>query len=189
MCDPISPSCYKPGSIAPEFIKEVEDKLSRRLGQQVSLVLGDGIIAMKADSVLPTGASTVVMMSAGPLLRRRRTSEWGDALEKKISRLRGRAQDVEDLFAEIQRSPGPEETGAIVLGHVGDYDDEFFEALTQVIAHEQAELRLRRARSFEMLRDYLRTVRRRADNDETGEMWRELVQGAARETDLFGGQG
>jgi len=112
-----------------------------------------------------------------------------DALEKKISRLCGRARDVEDLFAEIQRSPGPEETGAIVLGHVGDYDDEFFEALAQVIVHEQTELRLRRARRFEMLRDYLRTVRRRAANGETGEMWRELAQGAARERDLFSGRG
>jgi hypothetical protein len=188
MCDPLLSSCYEPGGIAPEFIKEVEDKLSRRLGQRVSLVLGDGIIAMKADSVLPTGASTMVM-SAGPLLRRRLASGWVDTLEKKISRLCGRTQEVKDLFAEIQKSPGPEETGAIVLGHVGDYDDEFFEALAQVIVHEQAELRLRRARSFEMLRDYLRMVRRRADNGETGEMWRELVQGAARERDLFSGQG
>jgi hypothetical protein len=84
--------------------------------------------------------------------------------------------DVEHLFAEIQKSPSAEKTGAMVLEHVGDYDDEFFEALAQVIVRDKASLHLDRVHKFEALRDYLRVVRRRAKAGETAEMWRELAQ-------------
>jgi hypothetical protein len=169
--------------IAPEFISEVEDELSRRLGQPVTMVLGGGIVAVKAEGELFAGES-VVVMDAGPLLSRTRVAEWADAFEWKISRLSKRAADVEHLYAQIQKSPSPEKTGAIVLEHAGDYDDDFFEALTGVIAHDKAHLRLSRVRNFEALRAYLRLVRRRARAGETAAMWRELAQGAVQERDL-----
>jgi len=71
-----------------------------------------------------------------------------------------------------------------VLEHVSDYDDDFFEALASVMAHDKGCLRPGRARDFEALRQYLDIVRRRARNGETAAMWRELAQGAAQETDL-----
>jgi hypothetical protein len=169
--------------IAPEFIKNAEAELSRRLGQPVTMVLGDGIVAVRAEGELFAGES-VVVMDAGPLLSRKRPVEWADAFERKISRLARRAADVEHLYAEIQKSPSPEKTGAIVLEHAGDYDDDFFEALATVIAHDKARLRLSRVRNFEALRAYLRLVRRRARAGETAAMWRELAQGAAQERDL-----
>ncbi|HXZ78039.1 MAG TPA: hypothetical protein VEH31_45185 [Streptosporangiaceae bacterium] len=183
MCDPSSPSGYRPSDIAPEFIKQIEAELSRRLGQRVSLVLGDGIVAVRANRGFPAGVSAVVM-SVGPLLCRRQAVEWADALEHKISRVCARVQDVEHLFAEIQKSPTPEKTGAIVLAHLEDYDDEFFEALAEVIIREKGRLRLNRVHNFEALREYLWLVCRRAKAGETADMWRELAQGAARDRDL-----
>ncbi|HEY1344739.1 MAG TPA: hypothetical protein VGF54_07140 [Streptosporangiaceae bacterium] len=147
------------------------------------MVLGDGIVAVTAESEIFAGES-VVVMDAAQLLPRKQAVEWADAFERKISRLSVRAADVEHLYAEIQRSPSPEKTGAIVLEHAGDYDDDFFEALATVIAHDKACLRLSRARSLEALRAYLRLVRRRARGGETAAMWRELAQGAAGERDL-----
>ena len=93
----------------------------------------------------------------------------------------GRAEDVERLVAEIQRSPSPERTGAVVLDHVDDYDDEFFECLTDVIAREEARRRLDRVRMLEALRDYLRYVRRRAMEGQTADMRGELTLGAVQE--------
>jgi hypothetical protein len=148
----------------------------------VSLVLADGIVAVGAEGGFPAGVSTVVM-GVGPLLSRR-SVEWADALEQKISRVCARMADVEDLFAEIQRSPSPEKTGVIVLEHVADYDEEFFEALAQVIVRNKASLHLSRARNFEALQEYLRVVRRRAEEGETADLWRELTQGAAQDRDL-----
>jgi hypothetical protein len=55
--------------IAPEFIKNAEAELSRRLGQPVTMVLGDGIVAVRAEGELFAGES-VVVMDAGPLLSR-----------------------------------------------------------------------------------------------------------------------
>jgi hypothetical protein len=179
----ISPDGSKSPGIAPEFISEVEDELSRRLGQPVTMVLGGGIVAVRAEGELFAGES-VVVMDAGPLLSRKGPAEWGDAFERKISRLSRRAADVEHLYAEIEKSPSPEKTGAIVLEHAGDYDDDFFEALATVIAHDKARLRLSRVRNFEAFRAYLRLVRRRARAGETAAMWRELAQGAAQERDL-----
>jgi hypothetical protein len=75
-------------------------------------------------------------------------------------------------------------TGAIVLQHAGDYDDEFFQALATVIAHDKARLRLRRVRNFQALRAYLRLVRGRARAGEMAAMRRELAQGAAQDRDL-----
>ena len=98
----------------------------------------------------------------------------------------GRAEEVEHLVAEIQRSPSPEKTGMIVLDHVGDYDDEFFEALAKLIAREQAHRRLHRVRMLEALREYLRYVRRRAREGHIADMWEELARGAAREQILKG---
>ena len=169
--------------VTPEFISEVEDELSRRLGQPVTMMLGNGIIAVRAESELFAGES-VVVMDAGPLLPREQAVEWADAFQRKISRLSRRATDVEHLYAAIQESPSPEKTGAIVLEHAGDYDDDFFEALATVIVHDKARLRLSRVRNLESLRAYLRLVRRRARDGETAAMWRELAQGAARERDL-----
>ena len=167
--------------VAPEFVREVEDELSGRLGQPVTLVLGDGIIAVKAESALFAGES-IVVMNAGPLLSRERVADWADAFERKINRLARRADDVEQLYEAIQESPGPEKTGAIVLERIGDYDDDFFEALGMVIAHDKGCLRLSRARNFEALRQHLRMVRKRARDGETAAMWRELAQGAALDT-------
>jgi hypothetical protein len=157
----ISPDRSKSSGIAPEFIKNAEGELSRRLGQPVSVV-----------------------MDAGPLLSRHRPAEWADAFERKIGRLSRRAADVEHIYAEIEKSPSPEKTGAIVLEHAGDYDDDFFEALATVIAHDKARLRLRRVRNFQALRSYLRLVRRRVRAGETAAMRTELAQGAAQERDL-----
>jgi len=178
-----SPSGCKPSDIGPEFIERIEDELSRRLGQRVSLVLGCGIVAVRASRGFPAGVSTVVM-SLGLLLCRRQPAEWADAFEQKISRVCARVQDVEHLFAEIQKSPTPEKTGAIVLEHLEDYDDEFFEALAEVITREKANLQLKRVHNFEALREYVRMVRRRAKAGETSDMWRELAQGAAHDRDL-----
>jgi len=179
----ISPDHSKPSGITPEFIKNAEDELSRRLGQPVTMVLGNGIVAVRTEGELFAG-ETVVVMDAGPLLSRKQPAEWADAFERKISRLSRRAADVEHLYAEIEKSPSPEKTGAIVLEHAGDYDDDFFEALATVISHDKARLRLRRVRNFQALRSYLRLVRRRARAGETAAMRRELAQGAAQETDL-----
>jgi hypothetical protein len=187
MCDPISPARSQPRDITPEFVRKVEEELSRRLARRVDLVLGNGIAAVRADSALPTGTSTVVM-SAGPLLRLRRPVEWAAAIEHKISRLHRRAQDIEHLFAQLQGSPSPERTGTIVLEHVGDYDDEFFEALAQVIARNRASRHPGQARHLEALRDYLRMVRQRARKGEIGQMWRELAHGATRERQLVSGR-
>ena len=187
MCDPSSPAHSQPRDITPEFVRKVEEELSRRLARRVDLVLGNGIAAVRADSALPTGTSTMVM-SAGPLLRLRQPAEWAAAIEHKISRLHRRAQDIEHLFAQIQGSPNPERTGAIVLEHARDYDDEFFEALDQVIARHRASRQPGQARHFEELRDYLRIVRQRASKGETDQMWRELAHGATRERKLASGR-
>jgi hypothetical protein len=179
----ISPDRSKSSGIAPEFIKNAEGELSRRLGQPVSMVLGDGIVAVGAEGELFAGES-VVVMDAGPLLSRHRPAEWADAFERKIGRLSRRAADVEHIYAEIEKSPSPEKTGAIVLEHAEDYNDDFFEALATVIAHDKARLRLRRVRNFQALRSYLRLVRRRVRAGETAAMRTELAQGAAQERDL-----
>ena len=101
--------------------------------------------------------------------------------EDSSGRLSGRAEEVEHLVAEIQRSPSPEKTGMIVLDHVDDYDDDFFEALAALIAREEAHHRLHRVRMLEALREYLRYVRRRAREGQTADMWDELARGAAWE--------
>jgi len=176
---------YPLSSVAPEFINKVEGELSRRLGQPVTLVLADGIIGVRSEGGLVAGESVVVKVD--PLLHRMRTVEWADALERKIHRLASRAEDVERLYAAIQKSPSPEKTGEIVLDHIGDYDDDFFEALGTMITHEKGCLHLSRVRNFEALRAYLRVVRRRARNGETAAMWRELAQGAAQEKALGNG--
>jgi len=146
----------------------------------VTLVLGGGIIAVRAEGALFDGQS-VVVMAAGPLLSRKQAAEWADALERKVNRLARRTEDVKHLYAGIQKSPSPEKTGAMVLEHIGDYDDDFFEALAGMRAHDKACRRLRRASNFEALREYLLMVRRRARNGQTAAMWTELAQGAARE--------
>jgi len=92
----------------------------------VIVVLGDGIVAARVESGLPAGKSAVVVTGADPLLPRRQPAAWADVLERKIKgEPSERAEDVERLFAEIQKSPSAEQTGAIVLTHVNDYDDEF----------------------------------------------------------------
>jgi hypothetical protein len=186
MCGPVSSGRHEPSDIDPGFIKEIEDEISGRLGRRVTLALGDGIIAVRINDGLPTGES-VVVMGVGPLLSRKQPEEWADVLERKISgraspgRLSGRAGDVEHLFTEIQQSPTPQRTGAFVLEHVDDYDDEFFEALAQIIARHKVQRRMDRVRKFEALDEYLREVRRRAAAGETAQMWRELAQGTAQE--------
>jgi len=174
MSDSGSRSSYKLSDTAPEFIKRAEDELSSRLGQRVSLVLGDGIVAVRSEGKFPAGVS-IVATSVRPLLLRRQAVEWADVLEQKVIRVCARVRDVECLFAEIQKSPCPERTGAIALEHAGDYDDEFFEALAQVITREKASLHLSQAHKFEALRDYLRMVRRRTKAGEAADMWRELA--------------
>jgi hypothetical protein len=184
---PISLRHPKPLHISHEFIKNIEDELYRRIRRRVTLALGDGIIAARVESGIPAAEPVIIVMDSGPLLPRKRVAEWVDALERKINGEASpvpapeRTEDVERLFAEIQKSPGPEQTGAIVLTHVGDYDDEFFEALAAMIIREKAHRRIDRARNFEALRGYLREVRRRARKGETAQMWRELDRGAALE--------
>jgi hypothetical protein len=179
----ISPDRSKSPGVAREFIGEVEGELSRRLGQPVAMVLGDSIVAVKAEGELFAGES-IVVMDAGPLLSRKQPAEWADAFERKISRVARRTADVEHLYAEIEKSPSPEKTGTIVLEHAGDYDDDFFEALATVIAHDKRRLRLSRVRNFEALQAYLRLVRRRARAGEMAAMRGELAQGAAQDRDL-----
>jgi hypothetical protein len=86
MSGPVSSSRYEPSDASPEYIKDVEGELSRRLGQPVTLVLGDGIIALRAESGLFAGES-VAVTDARPLLPRKRAVEWADALERKVNRL------------------------------------------------------------------------------------------------------
>jgi hypothetical protein len=175
MSDPSFLSCYKPSDTAtPEFIKQAEDELSSRFGAAGEPGAGDGIVAVRAEGSFPAGVS-IVAASVRPLLPRRQAVEWADVLEQKVIRVCARVGDVERLFAEIQKSPSPEKTGAIVLEHAGDYDDEFFEALAQVIIREKASLHLSRAHKFAALQDYLRMVRRRTKAGETADMCRELA--------------
>jgi hypothetical protein len=82
MSGPAYSSRYQPPDTSPEFIKNVEDELSRRLGQPVTLVLGAGIIALRAENELFAGES-VVVTEARPLLLQKRAVEWADALERK----------------------------------------------------------------------------------------------------------
>ena len=176
---------YKSSDITSDFIRKVEDELSRRLGHRVILALGDGILAARVKNGRSTGKSAVVVTEVGPLLCRKQTAEWADVLERKINgELSERAEDVEHLFAEIQKSPCAEQTGVIVLKHVDDYDDEFFEALAEVIARDKAHGHFDRVGKFEALQQYLREVRRRARKGETPQMWEELARGAAQERDL-----
>jgi hypothetical protein len=179
----ISPDRSKSPGIAREFISEVEGELSRRLGQPVTMVLGDRIVAVRAEGEL-FASESIVVMDAGPLLSRGQPAEWADAFERKISRLSTRAADVEHLYTEIEKSPSPEYTGTIVLEHAGDYDDDFFEALATVIAHDKTRLSLSRVRNLEALRAYLRLVCRRARAGEMAAMRRELAQGAAQDREL-----
>jgi len=151
----------------------------------VVVVLGDGILAAQVKSGLPAGKSAVVVTGVGPLLSRKQPVAWADVLEHKINgELSERAEDVEHLFAQIQKSLSAEQTGAIVLTHVDDYDDEFFEALAEVIARDKAHGHFDRVGKFEALQQYLREVRRRARKGETPQMWEELARGAAQERDL-----
>jgi hypothetical protein len=105
--------------------------------------------------------------------------------EDSSTQFSGRAEEIEHLVAEIQRSPSPEKTGVIVLEHIGDYDDEFFEALAMLIAREEAHRRLDRVRVLETLREYLLYVRRRAREGQTADMRAELARGAAREKQIL----
>jgi len=186
MYDAMSSGHYKPPGISPEFIKEVEKELFQRLGQRVTLTPGAGIIAVEVESKLGIGKS-VIMMGLDWLLYRKRPEQWADLLERKIKGeetfgpLSDRAEDVERLFAELQESPSAENTGAIVLAHIDDYDDGFFEALAEVIARDKAYLRFDRVPKLEALYGYLREVRRRADDGQAAEMWSELAWGAIQE--------
>lgn len=180
---------YKPSDIAPDFIREVEDELFRRLGQRVTVRLGDGIIALRAEGGSPFG-DRVIVTERSLVRSRTRPRDWADVLERKITGddvsglLAARVEDVENLFAEIQKSPSPGRTGEIVLDHVGGYDDAFFEALGEVIARDKARGRSTRARKLEALDEYLRKVRRRARKGETAQMRRELARGAAQEGEM-----
>jgi hypothetical protein len=174
------PDSYRPYGVVPEYVKKVEEELSHRLGRPVTLVLGNGIIAVRAQDALFDG-QPVVVMGVSPLLSMKEPTEWADAIERKVNRLARRTEDVKHLYAEIQKSPSAEKTGTIVLEHIGDYDDDFLEALAGLAANDRTRRRLRRASNFEALRKYLLMVRRRARNGQTAAMWRELAQGAARE--------
>ena len=101
--------------------------------------------------------------------------------EDSSGRLSGRAGDVEHLLTEIQGSPSPESMGTVVLEHVDDYDDEFFEVFAELIARERAHLRLHRVQLLEAIQEYLCYVRRRASEGRIAEMWDELARGAAQE--------
>jgi hypothetical protein len=180
---------YKPSDIAPDFIRQVEEELFRRLGQRVTVRLGDGIIVLRAEGGSPF-AGRVIVTERSLLRSRTRPQDWADVLERKITGddlsglLAAQVHDVEHLFAEIQKSPSPERSGEIVLDHVGGYDGAFFEALGEVIARDKARGRSTRARKFEALDEYLREVRRRARKGETAQMRRELARGAAQEGEM-----
>jgi len=72
-----------------------------------------------------------------------------------------------------------ESTGAIVLNHVADYDDDFFDALTELVASNRAGGRTARVQTLEAIQDYLRYVCGRARAGQTSRMWAELAAGAA----------
>jgi hypothetical protein len=95
----------------------------------------------------------------------------------------GRQRDFENLITELEESPSPENTGAIVLNHIAEYDNEFFDALADLVASNVASNRARgrmsRARALETVQDHLRYVCRRAKARQTGQMWAELAVGAA----------
>lgn len=88
-------------------------------------------------------------------------------------------RDVEKLVTELEQSPSAENTGAIVLNHVADYDDEFFDALTELIASNRARDLTSRVQNLEAIQDYLRYVCQRVKTGQTGEMWAELATGTA----------
>jgi hypothetical protein len=88
-------------------------------------------------------------------------------------------RDVENLITELEESPSVEETGAIVLNHLADYDDDFFDSLTELVDSDKACGRTSRAQTLEGVRDYLRYVCQRARAGQTGRMRAELAAGAA----------
>jgi hypothetical protein len=179
MYDAMSSGHFEPPDISPEFIKSVENELFRRLGQRVTLTVAGHMLAVRVESKLGIGDS-VIMMALDWLLYRKRPEQWADLLERKIKgeetfgRLSGRAEDVERLFATILAMPSPAIAHRLVLQHVDDYDNDFFEALAEVIARDKAYLRFDRVPKLEALQKIMRNVRERADRGETAEMWKEL---------------
>jgi len=79
-----------------------------------------------------------------------------------------RKRDVENLITELQDSPNPENTGAIGLNHIAHYDDDFLDALAELVAGNRARGRTSRVRALEAVRA-------------------ELVAGAARDAAPDGG--
>ena len=90
-----------------------------------------------------------------------------------------RKRDIENLITELEESPSPENTGAIVLNHIADYDNDFFDALADLVVSNRARGRMSRVRTLEAVRDYLRYVCRRARAGQTDQMWAELAAGPA----------
>jgi hypothetical protein len=77
---------------------------------------------------------------------------------------------VENLITELEQSPSVENTGTIVLNHVAEYDDESFDALTELAANSKARGRTARVQTLEAIRDYLGYVCRCARAGQTGQM-------------------
>ena len=145
----------RPPKIDPQFIKAVEDELAKRLDQNVSISLGISVIAVRVESKLGLGGSQGII-SLDWLLHKKRPEEWADILERKIKGeetfgdLSRRAEDVEHLLEQVMASP--RHFGKIVLDNIELYDDDFFEALDEVIARDKANLRFDRVPKLELLR-------------------------------------
>lgn len=98
-----------------------------------------------------------------------------------VGKRAAKRRDVENLITELEQSPSAENTGAIALDHIDAYDDDFFDALTELIASNQAHGRTSQVQTLEAIQDYLQYICRRARAGQTSEMWEELAIGAAAE--------
>jgi hypothetical protein len=112
-------------------------------------------------------------------MRRPQSSAWGASDTHPRDQHPDKKRDVQNLIIELEQSPSVENTGAIVLNHITDYDDDFFAALTELVASNKARGRTARAQTLEAVRDYLRYVCRRARAGQTDRMRAELTAGAA----------
>jgi hypothetical protein len=119
------------------------------------------------------------------LLHKKVPSAWADQLERRargeetFGNYSARAEDVEEIFEAFQASSNVAETGEIALNNAAKYDDEFFEALDEVIARDRAYLLVERVTKLEGMREYLRQVRQWSDAGELEQAREAIVKGAA----------
>jgi hypothetical protein len=119
------------------------------------------------------------LLEGGQLMNRPQPSAGHGSDTHPRDRHPDKKRDVENLITELEQSPSVENTGTIVLNHVAEYDDEFFDALTELAASSKARGRTARVQTLEAMQDYLRYVCRRARAGQSGQMRAELATGAA----------